>query len=375
MYKRDEETRRSTGSIYEGNEIPVRTRAQGMHFRSNSDTSEINVCFQKGDFDIPITATDARSPTGESFFALVRKFERNINDQSNHLFIDGRGTIPPQQGAPFTDGVLLPPLKGTSNLAAGSPAVEKRTPVLRRKNSLKSNTSIFSMLKSSGTKSLDDSSADRPQPRNSKAISHYDCQSLSLDFEEIAKARARHSEGRGRKNTRSGASAASSRINSITNKSGCRGSDSSMDSADEVVDFGDSKTSELVLSCAYFSNELGGEDEMDPQIGLSRDNTAFQNPHDPSCPKEFKIDRIQKRRSTLDILLTAYDSARRGNLSSGTGVTILDNSKPDSGIPLYFGEGSLAPEEVKVVFEHVDNGAFFYRNFFFGQGEFSIILL
>ena len=354
MYKRDEETRRSTGSIYESNEAPGRTRHQGMHFRSNSDTSEINISFQKGDFDIPITTTETRSPTGESFFALVRKFEKNINDQSNHMYIDGRGTTPPHHGPPFSDGVHvhLPPFKGASNLSAVTPVVEKRTPVLKRKNSLKSNTSIFSMLKSSGTsRSSDDGSLlDRLQTR--KPISHYDCQSLSLDFEEIAKARARHSEERGRKNTRSGASAASSRLKSI-NKPGSHGSDSSIDSGDEAIDLGDSKTSELVLSCAYFRNELGGEYELDPQIGLSRDNTAFQNPHDPSRPKEFKIDRIQKRRSTLDILLTAYDSARRGNLRSGTGVTVLDNSKPESGMPLYFGEGAISPDEGKVVFKQV----------------------
>lgn len=369
MHKRDEETRRSTGSIYESIEIPVRNRHQGMHFRSNSDTSEINVSLHK-DFDIPIAATETRSPTGESFFALVRKFEKNINDHSNHVYIDGRGTTLPHQTPPFKDGVhgQMPPYKGLSTLPVGTPTVEKRTPVLKRKNSIKSNSSIFSMLKSSGTSRSSDDGSILDRLQNRKAVSHYDCQSLSLDFEEIAKARARHNEERGRKNTRSGASAASSRLNSI-NKTGSRGSDSSVESSDEAVDYGDMKTSDLVLSCAYFRNELGGEYEFDPQIGLSRDNTAFQNPHDPSRPKDFKIDRIQKRRSTLDILLTAYDSARRGNLSSGTGVTVLDNSKSDSGAPLFFGEGAIAPEEGKVVFEHVDHGAFYYRNFFFGQGE------
>ena len=149
-----------------------------------------------------------------------------------------------------------------------------------------------------------------------------------------------------------------------------RGSDSSASNNEEDADPGDDKSNGLVLSCPYFRNELGGEEEQDPQIGLTRgSNVAFQNPHDPSRPKEPKLENF-RRRSTLDILLTAYDSAQVGNLSSGTGVTILDNSKPESGF-LYLGE--RFHNENGRVFEHVDHGAYYYKNFFLGQGKSSEI--
>ena len=334
-----------------------------MHVRSSSDTSEIEIAVKNSLLPESLIA-EARSPTGESFFALVRKFESIQKDPKGNA-------SEVHHSATFPDGFRA---KGPASLGSASPSIERKTPVLlRRKNSLKGNSSFLNrMLKSSsdskGTAEEDSSEVTFPR----KSFAHYDCQSISLDFAELAKLRIHHGDGLKRKNTRSGASAASSKkaAAAAVSKLQCNGSDSSASSVEEAADLGDDKSSELVQSCPFFRNELGGEEDQDPQIGLSRDNTAFQNPHDPTRPKEPKLDKALKRRSTLDMLLTAYDSARHGNLSSGTGVTILDNSRPE-GSPLFLGERAPINEDEagKVVFEHVDHGSYFYRNFFYGQGE------
>jgi hypothetical protein len=327
-----------------------------MHVRSNSDTSEINFAQLKHSYELSVT--EPRSPTGESFFAIVQRFEENIKNEKHST----------KKGVHVDGSTFIENLREFHNHsgASASPTIEKKTPILKRKNSLRSNTTSFFRIKKNYDSKEDFESSESPPTR--KYLAHYDCQSLLLDYEDQAQRRARYGDGMRRRNTRSGASAASAKSTAAQRgEQKGQGSDSSLDNLDEVPDYGDNKFNELVQNCPYFRNELGGEDDLDPQISLTRDNPAFQNPHDSSTPKDPKLNAV-KRRSTLDILLTAYDSARRGNLRSGTGVTILDNSKPESG-SLYLGEGgSWSDDEGKIVFEHADHGAYYFRNFFVGQG-------
>lgn len=359
IYNRDDEIRRSTGSIY-GGDSPSKVKPQSMHVRSSSDTSEINVSVRTNYPDGLVA--EARSPTGESLFALIRKFEQNIQNerdssgQKSSWFYD-------TENQNYVDGFRA---KTGASSANSSPLTERRTPVLRRKNSLRNNSYLLKVFKGSGdAKAAEEEYGDEP---SRKYFAHYDCRSMTVDFDELALLHATQGDGLKRKNKRSGASAASTKITAATiaDRMQRRGSDSnSSNNDDDVPDPGDDKSNGLVLNCPYFRNELGGEEEQDPQIGLTRDNAVIQNPHDPTRPKEPKLDTF-RRRSTLDILLTAYDSARVGNLSSGTGVTILDNSKPESGF-LYLGE--RFHNEDGRVFEHVDHGSYYYKNFFVGQGE------
>ena len=360
IYNRDDELRRSTGSIY-GPESPTKSKPQPMHVRSNSDTSEINVLVGKDLTDGLVR--EPRSPTGESFFALIRKFEQNIQNEKH--VSSGKRWYHESENQTYIDGFRG---KSGASSASSSPLVERRTPLLKRKNSLRNNTYLLRVFKGSGeTKVADDEYGDAP---SRKYFAHYDCRSMAVDFEDLAQLYAKQGDGPRRKNTRSGASAASAKITAATmaDKIQRRDSDSSTGNNDNgASDQGDNKSNDLVESCPYFRNELDDGEEQDPQIALTRGNMAFQNPHDPMRPKEPKLD-IHKRRSTLDILLTAYDSARRGNLSSGTGVTILDNSKPEGG-SLYLGEGFH--NEDGRVFEHVDHGSYYYKNFFVGQGRYA----
>lgn len=358
IYNRDDEIRRSTGSIY-GAESPSKVKPQPMHVRSSSDTSEINVAVRNSYQDGLIS--EPRSPTGESFFALIRKFEQNIQNE-RHIQSGQKPWYYDTENHNFVDGFRG---KSGASSASSSPLIERRTPVLRRKNSLRNNTYFARVFKGSAeTKAAEEEYGDEP---SRKYFAHYDCRSMTVDFEELALQYAKQGDGLKRKNKRSGASAASTKITAATvaDKMQRRGSDSSTSNNEEETDPGDDKSNSLVLNCPYFRNELGGEEEQDLQIGLTRGNVALQSTHDPLHAKEPKLDNF-RRRSTLDILLTAYDSARVGNLSSGTGVTILDNSKPESGF-LYLGE--RFHNENGRVFEHVDHGAYYYKNFFVGQGE------
>lgn len=61
--------------------------------------------------------------------------------------------------------------------------------------------------------------------------------------------------------------------------------------------------------------------------------------------------------------MIVYDFVRVGNLSSGIGVIIFDNLKSESGF-LYLGERFY--NEDGRVFEYVDYGFYYYKNFFFG---------
>lgn len=355
MYHKDEDLRRSTGSIYGGDSPTKAKPPTGMHVRSNSDTSEIN--FERLKHSYELSVTEPRSPTGESFFAIVQRFEENIKNEKRTTRRDR------VDGSTFIEN--LREHSNHTSVSSASPTIEKKTPILKRKNSLRSNTTSFFRIKKSYDSKEEFESSDSSLPTR-KYLAHYDCQSLLLDYEDQAQRRLKYGDGMRRKNTRSGASAASAKI-TAAQRADLKGSDSSLDNVDELTDYGDNKSNELVQNCPYFRNELGGEDDLDPQISLSRDNTAFLNPHDSSTPKDPKLNAT-KRRSTLDILLTAYDSARRGNLRSGTGVTILDNSKPESG-SLYLGEGGgWSNDEGKIVFEHADHGAYYFRNFFVGQG-------
>lgn len=332
-----------------------------MHVRSNSDTSEINVSVRTNYPDGLLT--EPRSPTGESFFALIRKFEQNIqNERDGHTSVQ-KSWFYDNDSPHYVDAFRG---KTGASSANSSPLIERRTPLLRRKNSLRNNTYFARVFKGSGdAKGAEEESGDAP---SRKYFAHYDCRSITVDFDELGLLLSTQGDGLKRKNKRSGASAASTQVTAATlaDRMQRRGSDSSASTnEDDLPDIGDDKSNGLVLNCPYFRNELGGEEEQDPQIGLTRDNAAFQNPHDPMRPKEPKLDTF-RRRSTLDILLTAYDSARVGNLSSGTGVTILDNSKPESGF-LYLGE--RFHNEDGRVFEHVDHGSYYYKNFFVGQGK------
>ena len=170
-----------------------------------------------------------------------------------------------------------------------------------------------------------------------KAFVHYDCQSIGVMLTDVSK--KRNSSG-ARKNTTTGASAASS----------ARGTNPTSDSvedtqADETADEGDGKSNDMVLSCSFFRNEVGGEEER--TVSLTR-HTAQK--------------RMQQILGTKHMDVSAMIRQPLCN-----GVSILDVSQS----PL----GHSDPAVVRFnghIIEHVDLGAFYYRNYFKDFGKYIL---
>ncbi|XP_031624591.1 signal-induced proliferation-associated 1-like protein 2 isoform X2 [Contarinia nasturtii] len=163
-------------------------------------------------------------------------------------------------------------------------------------------------------------SADMEERQKRRAFAHYDCQSLAANLGYAAKLRgvllAR------RRNTTTGASAASM----LNTRS------STPDSAQENVDdYGDGQSNELLESCPFFRNEVGGEEEREVSLTRFGNNMNQKNAiHRPAL---------------------AY------------GVSILE-SEPNEAL---WKDNTCPFQRTQRPIESVDIGARYYRKYFFGQ--------
>ncbi|XP_029449720.1 signal-induced proliferation-associated 1-like protein 2 isoform X2 [Rhinatrema bivittatum] len=168
-----------------------------------------------------------------------------------------------------------------------------------------------------------------------KGFAHYDVQSILFNINEAMASRANVGK---RKNMTTGASAASQSPLPVGQTGSCEsplGSKEDLNSKENPeADEGDGKSNDLILSCPYFRNEIGGEAER--RIALSRANSSS---------------------------LTAGESCSfESSLSShctNAGVSVLE--VPRENQPIH-------REKIKrYIIEHVDLGAYYYRKFFCGK--------
>ena len=166
-----------------------------------------------------------------------------------------------------------------------------------------------------------------------KAFVHYDSQSVGFDVNKVLKSKTSSINF---SNISTGASAASGVRESYAGEA---------DDPDIIAntDDGDGRNNDLVHSCSFFRNEIGGEEER--IIGLTQ-STA--NKHVQNAKEKVK------NRSAISM----------NRSPECCGVTILDCS-PTS-------VGHILPPHIKYknhVIEYVDTGAYYYRHFFNSQGE------
>uniref|UniRef100_H3A7K5 Signal induced proliferation associated 1 like 2 n=1 Tax=Latimeria chalumnae TaxID=7897 RepID=H3A7K5_LATCH len=190
-------------------------------------------------------------------------------------------------------------------------------------------TSLFRRLRA--VKKQDDNRLDRYiHPWTcQRCFAHYDVQSILFNINEAMANRVNVGK---RKNTTTGASAASQHQISLGHSGSC---ESPMGSKEDLnpkegaeTDEGDGKSNELVLSCPYFRNEIGGEG--DRQIALSRANSSS---------------------------FTAGSSL--SSHCTNAGVSVLE--VPRENQPIH-------REKVKrYIIEHIDLGAYYYRKYFYGK--------
>nr|XP_046166013.1 signal-induced proliferation-associated 1-like protein 2 isoform X1 [Oncorhynchus gorbuscha] len=231
---------------------------------------------------------------------------------------------------------------------------EREKSFLQRMKAEKADTSIFRRLRNvkSEGEYLDQEDGGRfGRPLSfQKCFAHYDVQSVLFNISEAVANRA--DLGR-RKNTTTGASAASqcqapapglgdsSTPIPICESPSCEelGHKASMD-ADE----GDGKSNTLVLSCPYFRNETGGEGER--RVALSKASSASYGSGD-YAPSYGGGGQGYSVESTLSTRCT------------NAGVSVLEVSR----------ESQAFHRDMykRYIIEHIDQGAYYYHKYFYNK--------
>ncbi|XP_057586436.1 signal-induced proliferation-associated 1-like protein 1 isoform X1 [Hippopotamus amphibius kiboko] len=288
------------------------------------------------------SSIDKQGTSGESFFDLLKGYKHDKSDRGptptklSDFLIAGGG-----KGSGFSLDVIDGPISQRENLRLFK---EREKPLKRRSKSETGDSSIFRKLRNAKGEELgkssdleDNRSEDSVRPWTCpKCFAHYDVQSILFDLNEAIM--NRHNVIK-RRNTTTGASAAavaslvSGPLSHSASFSSPMGSTEDLNSKGSLsMDQGDDKSNELVMSCPYFRNEIGGEGER--KISLSKSNSG-----------SFSGCESASFESTLSSHCT------------NAGVAVLEVPKENLVLHL---------DRVKrYIVEHVDLGAYYYRKFFY----------
>ncbi|XP_042548674.1 signal-induced proliferation-associated 1-like protein 1 isoform X1 [Dipodomys spectabilis] len=288
------------------------------------------------------SSIDKQGTSGESFFDLLKGYKDDKSDRGptptklSDFLIAGGG-----KGSGFSLDVIDGPISQRENLRLFK---EREKPLKRRSKSETGDSSIFRKLRNAKGEELgkssdleDNRSEDSVRPWTCpKCFAHYDVQSILFDLNEAIM--NRHNVIK-RRNTTTGASAAavaslvSGPLSHSASFSSPMGSTEDLNSKGSLgMDQGDDKSNELVMSCPYFRNEIGGEGER--KISLSKSNSG-----------SFSGCESASFESTLSSHCT------------NAGVAVLEVPKENLVLHL---------DRVKrYIVEHVDLGAYYYRKFFY----------
>ncbi|KAM5274129.1 signal-induced proliferation-associated 1-like protein 1 isoform 6-T6 [Ctenodactylus gundi] len=288
------------------------------------------------------SSIDKQGTSGESFFDLLKGYRDDKSDRGptptklSDFLIAGGG-----KGSGFSLDVIDGPISQRENLRLFK---EREKPLKRRSKSETGDSSIFRKLRNAKGEELgkssdleDSRSEDSVRPWTCpKCFAHYDVQSILFDLNEAIM--NRHNVIK-RRNTTTGASAAavaslvSGPLSHSASFSSPMGSTEDLNSKGSLgVDQGDDKSNELVMSCPYFRNEIGGEGER--KISLSKSNSGSFS----GCES-----------ASFESTLTSH--------CTNAGVAVLEVPKENLVLHL---------DRVKrYIVEHVDLGAYYYRKFFY----------
>ncbi|XP_037688313.1 signal-induced proliferation-associated 1-like protein 1 isoform X2 [Choloepus didactylus] len=288
------------------------------------------------------SSIDKQGTSGESFFDLLKGYKDDKSDRgptptklSDFLIASG------SKGSGFSLDVIDGPISQRENLRLFK---EREKPLKRRSKSETGDSSIFRKLRNAKGDELgkssdleDNRSEDSVRPWTCpKCFAHYDVQSVLFDLNEAIM--NRHNVIK-RRNTTTGASAAavaslvSGPLSHSASFSSPMGSTEDLNSKGSLsMDQGDDKSNELVMSCPYFRNEIGGEGER--KISLSKSNSGSFS----GCES------------------ASFESALSSHCTNA-GVAVLEVPKENLVLHL---------DRVKrYIVEHVDLGAYYYRKFFY----------
>ncbi|KAM7159481.1 signal-induced proliferation-associated 1-like protein 1 isoform 1-T3 [Molossus nigricans] len=288
------------------------------------------------------SSIDKQGTSGESFFDLLKGYKDDKSDRGptptklSDFLIAGGG-----KGSGFSLDVIDGPISQRENLRLFK---EREKPLKRRSKSETGDSSIFRKLRNAKAEELgkssdieDNRSEDSVRPWTCpKCFAHYDVQSILFDLNEAIM--NRHNVIK-RRNTTTGASAAavaslvSGPLSHSTSFSSPMGSTEDLNSKGSLgMDQGDDKSNELVMSCPYFRNEIGGEGER--KISLSKSNSGSFS----GCES------------------ASFESALSSHCTNA-GVAVLETPRENL--------VSHLDRVKRYIVEHVDLGAYYYRKFFF----------
>ncbi|XP_074075162.1 signal-induced proliferation-associated 1-like protein 3 isoform X2 [Macrotis lagotis] len=169
-----------------------------------------------------------------------------------------------------------------------------------------------------------------------KSFAHYDVQSMLFDLNQVAASRL--STAAQRRNTTTGASAASAGSAALSRAYGLGGPDPSFPSTEDLnykenleQDLGDSNSNDLLLSCPHFRNEIGGMSERN--VSFSRASAG--SPGSGGTPEPAL-----------------------GSYCTNASVSVLEVPREAQR-----GQGRLKLYNI----EHVDLGARYYQDYFVGK--------
>ncbi|XP_059547802.1 signal-induced proliferation-associated 1-like protein 1 isoform X13 [Myotis daubentonii] len=288
------------------------------------------------------SSIDKQGTSGESFFDLLKGYKDDKSDRGptptklSDFLIAGGG-----KGSGFSLDVIDGPITQRDNLRLFK---EREKPLKRRSKSETGDSSIFRKLRNAKGDELgkssdleDNRSEDSVRPWTCpKCFAHYDVQSILFDLNEAIM--NRHNVIK-RRNTTTGASAAavaslvSGPLSHSASFNSPMGSTEDLNAKGSLgMDQGDDKSNELVMSCPYFRNEIGGEGER--KISLSKSNSGSFS----GCES------------------ASFESALSSHCTNA-GVAVLEVPKENLVLHL---------DRVKrYIVEHVDLGAYYYRKFFY----------
>ncbi|KAL4641345.1 signal-induced proliferation-associated 1-like protein 2 [Arapaima gigas] len=292
------------------------------------------------------SSIDRQGLSNDGFFTMLRGYRVDNLDHRS---------IPPV-GFPELlryDTTISPSLQTAAQIARGEIARisgfdyvdssllyshEREKSFIRRFKSETSETSLFRKLRTIKSEHdglrLSIEQEDRRSASFQKCFAHYDVQSILFNISEAVANRANLAK---RKNTTTGASAASQpqTTGSAPMLESPLGSQEDLNPKENLdTDEGDGKSNDLVLSCPYFRNEIGGEGER--RISLSRANSINYNTGE-SCSFESSL----------------------SSHCTNAGVSVLE--VPRESQPIH-------REKVKrYIIEHIDLGAYYYHKYFYGK--------
>ena len=345
-FSRDSELRHSTGSI-KGKRMDslANTPQDNRLLKKTSQTSEENV--------------DAPLP---SVHNLIKGFQSKIVNGSPRPAVNSYELSQQSDYNYKTPGYVVESPK----LEISKRSASKRKLSLRNKKlKMTADDARYSILQSLGMSPF----AANDDRGVEKSFSYFDIQSLFFDVQNAQALKSLYEVGTSSYSKKlSGASAAHVRTNQGRKRYKSGEFDPQLgrfrSRADSIIDEGDQKENELLLNCPYFRNELADIEE----------NADAPNEHFSRNGRDItKLISMFNRNRSFDNLCIFGQNANyrhsklRRQMDSSEQEIFLEEIKDDSCF-FSWDEPNVTGRQI-FDFEHIDRGAMYYREYFYGNGK------